>query len=84
VRERALVIDSSKVPPGVVDAIATRWPERARDWSIRVEGELQELCRRYDAKPRRVLPARYGFVVAADTPNGGIVLRSSPDPNGPM
>ncbi len=71
------------VPPPVLSAIQARWPAHTRDWPTRVEAELLELCERYDAKPREVLPARYGFVVAADTAHGGVVLRASPDPHGP-
>ncbi len=71
------------VPPSVLSAVKARWPERTHDWPTLVETELLELCEQYDAKPRQVLPARHGFVVAADTAAGGIVLRASPDPNGP-
>lgn len=71
-----------KVPPGVVSNVTSRWPDRTQDWSSRVEAELQELCEIYQATPRSVLPARYGFVVAGDTADGGIVMRGSPDPNG--
>ncbi len=72
------------VPPSVVSAVQARWPEYTHDWPTRVEAELLELCRRYDAKPRHVFPARYGFVVAADTADGAIVLRANPDPHGPI
>src|SRR6266540_135977 len=71
------------VPPTVVSAVQARWPAHTRDWPTHVEAELLELCERYEAKPREVLPARYGFVVAADTADGGIVLRASADPRGP-
>jgi streptomycin 6-kinase len=71
------------VPPNVLSAVRTRWPEHTRGWPTCVETGLLELCERYAAKPRQVLPARYGFVVAADNPTGGIVLRASPDPHGP-
>ncbi len=71
------------VPPTVLSAVQARWPERTRDWPTRVEAELLELCERYEAKPRHVLSARYGFVVAADTTADGIVFRCSPDPHGP-
>ena len=71
------------VPASVVSNVRRRWPDRADDWTRQVEDELHELCVRYKATPRRVLPARYGFVVAADTANGGLVVRASPDPDGP-
>ncbi|MFL6144331.1 MAG: aminoglycoside phosphotransferase family protein [Labedaea sp.] len=41
-----------------------------------------ELCKRFNARAERTLPARYGFVVVASTPNGPLVLRASPDPAG--
>ena len=31
-----------------------------------------------------VLPARYGFVVKADSTNGRLVFRASPDPAAPV
>jgi streptomycin 6-kinase len=67
----------------VVANIQQRWPDRAHPWASRVEAELRELCTRYKARTLKVLPARYGFVIAADTQHGPIVLRSSPDPHGP-
>ncbi|MGI5178702.1 phosphotransferase [Dactylosporangium sp. CA-152071] len=69
------------LPDGTAESIAKRWPERAYVWAKHVEAELRELCSRYDATPRGVLPARYGFVVAVTTPQGCLVLRSSPDPD---
>ncbi|BCJ29588.1 phosphotransferase [Actinocatenispora sera] len=66
----------------VLAGISARWPELAEPWSMSVAGELHELCVRYNAEPIAVLPARFGLVVKANTPDGQIVLRSSPDPNG--
>jgi streptomycin 6-kinase len=71
-----------RVPPDVIANVQQRWPAIAGAWAAQVEPELRKLCDRYDAIPTQVLSARYGFVVAADTPNGPIVLRSSPDPHG--
>lgn len=58
------------IPANVATAVRSRWPERAEAWLARIPDELADLCRRYGATPREVLPARYGFVVAADTPMG--------------
>jgi streptomycin 6-kinase len=63
--------------------VQQRWPERGTAWADQVEDELDELCLRHGATPVRVLPARYGFVVAATSPHGPIVIRSTPDPHGP-
>ena len=71
-----------RVPPDVIANVRQRWPGRADQWARQVEDELRELCTRYHAKSVTVLPARYGFVIAADTPGGPIVMRSSPDPHG--
>lgn len=72
------------VPAVVVRNIQHRWPDVGHDWPRQVQDELRDLCARYRATPRRVLPSRYGFVVAADTIHGGLVMRASPDPNAPM
>lgn len=70
------------VRPDVLEGIRARWPELAGPWSASVVAELHELCQRYDAKPVGVLPARFGFIVKAMTPDGALALRSSPDPDG--
>ncbi|MFB9878662.1 phosphotransferase [Planobispora siamensis] len=62
--------------------MASRWPALEASWRQSVEAELVELCRRYEADPIAVLPARYGFVVEVATVNGPLVMRASPDPNG--
>ena len=77
------MIESLHVPESVIANVQRRWPERANIWASSVELELRELCTRYAATPREVLPARYGFVIAADAPYGRLVFRSSPDPHGP-
>ena len=79
-----MMSNSLSVPPNVMSAVRERWPDRAEDWALCVETELRDLCARYDATPRRILSARYGFVIAVDTAHGGLVMRSSPDPNGPV
>jgi streptomycin 6-kinase len=73
--------DWPQLPDGIVEGIEKRWPERARPWADQVEAELREFCQTFNATPRDVLAARYGFVVAADSPRGGLVFRSSPDPD---
>ncbi|GGM51039.1 aminoglycoside phosphotransferase family protein [Dactylosporangium sucinum] len=75
------MVDWPEVPEDVVVGVERRWPERARRWADAAPIELREICDMYDAKPRTVMRARYGFVVAADSPNGGLVIRSSPDPD---
>jgi streptomycin 6-kinase len=71
------------LPAEVLAGVRTRWPDRADPWAERIDAELHELCTRYDATPRRVMPARYGYVLAVDTPDGGLVMRATPDPHGP-
>jgi streptomycin 6-kinase len=72
-----------RVPPDVIANVRQRWPEWADLWTNHVDAELSDLCGRYHAESLTVLPARYGFVIAADTPTGPVVMRSSPDPHGP-
>lgn len=70
------------VPPDVLANVEQRWPEIANEWAACLEVELRGLCRTHGATVRGVLPARYGYVVAADSPGGQLILRSSPDPHG--
>jgi streptomycin 6-kinase len=72
-----------QVPADVIAGVRRRWPDRAHSWAANIGAELHDLCARHHATPRRVLPARYGFVIAADSEHGPIILRSSPDPHGP-
>ncbi|MBW6437674.1 aminoglycoside phosphotransferase family protein [Actinoplanes hulinensis] len=74
--------DQLTVPATVLANIRRRWPDIAEPWAAQVGTEFRTLCDRYQATPREVLPARYGFVTAVDTPHGPLVLRSSPDPHG--
>jgi len=71
------------VPAAVLANVLQRWPEIAEAWAQHVEAEFLVLCDQYQATSHTVLPARYGYVVAIDTPDGPLVLRSSPDPHGP-
>lgn len=71
------------VPADVLTNVRQRWPQVADAWANNVENEFRALCDKHQAIPRTVLPARYGFVVAADAPDGPLVMRSSPDPHGP-
>ncbi|GAA1028726.1 hypothetical protein GCM10009557_14790 [Virgisporangium ochraceum] len=73
-----------RVPDRVIDGVRLRWPDRAEGWIAAAAAELRELCAANGAKPRTVFAARYGYVVAAETPTGGIVFRSTPDPDGPL
>lgn len=72
-----------RIPQRVIDGVRLRWPDRVEGWIQAATAELLELCAAHGATPRTVFAARYGYVVAADTPAGGIVLRSTPDPDGP-
>ncbi|MFE0022431.1 phosphotransferase [Amycolatopsis sp. NPDC059021] len=69
-----------KVPAELARSIRTRWPDRADQWLTAIEPELADLCRRHNATPRRILPARYALVVAATTPEQRLILRATPDP----
>ena len=71
------------MPADVMANVRRRWPDVADSWSARVHDEFRTLCEQYDATPRGLLSARYGFVAAVDTADGPLVLRSSPDPHGP-
>lgn len=71
------------VPAHVLANVRQRWPEIADAWAQHVEIEFLALCDQYRATAHTVLPARYGYVVAIDTPDGPLVLRGSPDPHGP-
>ena len=76
------MISTPRIPPDVIANVRKRWPDRAGPWANHVEAELRGLCTRYQARSWKVLPARYGFVIATETPNGPVVMRSSPDPHG--
>lgn len=71
-----------EVPVDVLREVRARWPELAEPWLTTVGTELRELCDRYDATPIRVMHARFGLVIKAETPTGTLILRSSPDPEG--
>ncbi|MEU7903638.1 phosphotransferase [Actinoplanes sp. NPDC049118] len=75
--------DVPPIPAAVLANVQQRWPDVAESWAGRAGAELRALCDLYQATPRAVLPARYGFVVAVETPDGPLVLRGSPDPHGP-
>lgn len=69
------------IPPGVLANVEQRWPGIAAVWASSLVLELDDLCRKYDAVVRTALPGRYGYVIAAESPIGPLVLRSSPDPH---
>jgi streptomycin 6-kinase len=71
-----------EVPADILQNVQQRWPDVAPAWANNVEAELHALCERFRATPRVVLPARYGFVIATDSPDGPLVFRSTPDPQG--
>jgi len=77
------VTDSPAVPAHVLANVRQRWPEIADVWASYIQTEFRAICDQYQATPRTVLGARYGYVVAVDTPAGPLVFRSSPDPHGP-
>jgi streptomycin 6-kinase len=76
--------DSLAIPQIVIDGVQSLWPERADAWIAAAASELPELCDRFNATPRTVFQARYGYLVAADTARGSLVFRSTPDPAGPI
>lgn len=71
-----------QVPADVLQNVRLRWPDVATTWALHAGAELHALCERFRATPRAVLPARYGFVIATDSPDGPLVFRSTPDPQG--
>ena len=73
-----------RLPAEVAASVRRRWPERGEIWTRHVVDELYEHCARYNAQPLHVLPARYGLVVAVDTPTGPLVMRATTDPAGPI
>jgi streptomycin 6-kinase len=75
------VTEASEIPPGVLANVQRRWPDIAATWAASILSELHALCAQFQATVSGVLPARYGFVVAAESPLGPLVLRNSPDPN---
>ncbi|MBB2945343.1 streptomycin 6-kinase [Actinoplanes lutulentus] len=74
--------DQFVVPAAVLANVRRRWPETAESWAAQVPVQFRAICERYQAIPREVLSARYGFVVAVDATDGPLVIRSSPDPHG--
>ncbi|MER7005240.1 aminoglycoside phosphotransferase family protein [Dactylosporangium sp. NPDC000555] len=76
--------DWPEIPENVVEGVRERWPDRADRWLATAGETLAELCAGYNGRPRDALHARYGYVVSVDTPDGGLVIRSSPDPDGPI
>jgi streptomycin 6-kinase len=76
------VTEVPEIPPDVLANVERRWPDIAATWAAGIVPELHALSAEFQATVRGVLPARYGFVVAADGPLGSLVLRNSPDPHG--
>lgn len=71
------------LPSNVARALIDRWPVRAKQWRMDVSSEFRQLCHRYGAVPLAVIPARYAFVVSAESRRGPLIMRASPDPDGP-
>ena len=71
-----------RLPATVAAAVTARWPDIGPAWCASVEPELRELCQTHNARPVRVLPARYGYIVETTTPDGPLIMRASPDPAG--
>lgn len=58
-----------RVTAELARSVRARWPHRADSWLTAAEPELDELCRRFSAVPNHVIPARFAFVIAANTPS---------------
>lgn len=71
------------LPPDVARAVSDRWPDRAEQWRMDIAPEFRKLCHRYDAVPLSVMSGRYAFVVSVSTRHGPLIMRASPDPDGP-
>lgn len=71
-----------QVPADILRNVRQRWPDVAMAWATNIDSELRALCERFQATPYAVLHARYGFVVAVDSPDGPLVFRGTPDPQG--
>jgi streptomycin 6-kinase len=69
-----------RVSDVVADAVQGRWGARGKSWIQAVEGELAELSVTRGARPYRVLPSRYSYVVVAETEDGDLIMRATPDP----
>jgi streptomycin 6-kinase len=70
-----------KIPTQLAQSVRARWPDRADHWLTHLEPELTELCQRFSATPQRILPARYALVIAANTPDGSLIMRATADPD---
>ena len=71
-------------PPEVASAVIARWPDLGPQWCDQVGDELTKLCTTYNAVPASVFHSRYGLVVEVRTKKSVLVMRSSPDPDGPL
>lgn len=70
------------LPAYVTANVASRWPSAGPTWSARVEQELADLADRLDATSAVRMDSRVSFVVAFESPQGSVVVRSTPDPAG--
>ncbi|ADD40045.1 aminoglycoside phosphotransferase family protein [Stackebrandtia nassauensis] len=74
---------SVEVPQYVAEETTARWPNVGPQWVSEAPGELRQLCEQYGAIPETVLPARYGLVVAVQAKDRELIMKGSPDPDGP-
>lgn len=73
-----------EVPADTARSVCLRWPDRGPRWCADAPQELAALCARRAARPVRVIPGRFGFIVAVETRGGRrLVMRSSADPAAP-
>lgn len=71
-----------EIPAYVADEVKSRWREAGSQWVRGAQGELEDLCQSLDAEPERLLPSRYGLVVAVRVGQERLVVKGSPDPDG--
>lgn len=73
-----------ELPATLAANVHNRWPGQGAVWVEDVMRQLVQLCARYEAEPHRLMPARFGLVVAVSSPRGPLIMKSTPDPAGPI
>jgi streptomycin 6-kinase len=73
-----------ELPGELSTNIHNRWPGHGAAWVHGVMRQLHRLCARYEAEPLHLMPARFGLVVAVSSPRGPLIMKSTPDPAGPV
>lgn len=71
-------------PAELITNIHNRWPGLGTVWVQDVVRQLDRLCAQYEAEPLHLMPARFGLVVAVTSPRGPLIMKSTPDPTGPV